>query len=82
MSPREVRLYVRAHRERDAARINRLLAVAWRNAVWACAPKTIPELSEILIPERPQRQRTLDEDIRRWEIFFAQTRRLNQGDRN
>jgi len=73
MTPREVLLVLRAASERRLDGLDELLIAAWHGALWGGVQrvKKLPDLKDALSRRRAKsRPRTLEEDIRRWEIFF------------
>jgi hypothetical protein len=52
--------------------MDELILAAWRGALWARVKK-MPDLQDALTTRRRRKSKpkTLDEDVRRWQIFFA-----------
>ncbi len=72
MTPREVQLSIRAASERRLDRMDELILAAWRGALWARV-KRMPDLKDALTvrKRRKSKPKSLEEDVRRWERFFA-----------
>ncbi len=73
MTPREVQLSIRAASERRLDHYDELVASAWQGALWGrVVQKDFPKLEKVL-SRRPHRrpQITLEQDVARWERFFA-----------
>ncbi len=68
-----MQLYIRSARERRLDLYDDAIVAAWQEALWSqIGPKKMPELGKALANRRHARRKlTLDQDIARWEAFFA-----------
>jgi hypothetical protein len=83
LTPREVQLSIRSAGDIRLDRYDELIGSAWHNALWS--KKKMPKLEKVLAkrPGLKQRGRTFEEEIRRWEIFFAASNaRFEKGKAN
>ena len=68
---------MRAAEERRLDSLDEQITAAWHGALWGGVQraKKLPELKDALVKRRriEAKQRTFEEDVRRWEIFFKQT---------
>lgn len=73
LTPREVQLQIRAAGERRLDLYDDAVVAAWQEALWSqIGPKKMPELDRVLARRKKRRRRlTLEQDIARWEAFFA-----------
>ncbi len=68
---------MRAASDRRLDALDELITAAWHGALWGGVQrvKKLPDLKDALVKRRriEAKQGTLEEDVRRWEIFFRQT---------
>lgn len=82
LTPREVQLVMRASSGRRMDAIDEQITGAWHAALWGGVQRVrkLPELRDVIGRRRrvsKRRRMTLEEDVRRWEIFFKSATKAN-----